>query len=72
MYREDLALTNLQWLICHKTMCWLSWIHRYTHVLEFLGAKSFLLLYGLQYEGMPKCLACASIYPRLERVKSDT
>ena len=28
MYKEDLALNNLQWLICHKTQPNQSWLEK--------------------------------------------
>ena len=44
MYKEDLALNNLQWLICYKTMIWLGWVLWLINHRWLFNAKSIFIL----------------------------
>ena len=47
MGKEDLALNNLQWLICHKTKTNYSWKNK--------GVYTFLKGISSKYEGLAYC-----------------
>ena len=36
MYKEDLALNNLQWLICHKSKSYLVYLYKEDLALNYL------------------------------------
>ena len=67
MYKEDLALNNLQWLICHKTKANQVCVFSYAFCLSSCNSVSFyiyliyILYFGLVWEGISEFSTCVSL-----------